>query len=423
MVTRTRRRVIGTTTATGQYDRWYNGDYWYGGPAMPVHYARTRQVTTDEVHEWPARKKGRVPYDVGGPFESTKVSASADWDMTRSYTLGESGPFGELYRGYVLPNFVQQDWDRLNPESDEALYSYWADAHASGYLEGLGAKAISQTIPTNPHADTAVGVAELMREGLPKLIGTAALEARSGFFRSLGSEYLNFEFGWKPFVSDLLDIASSIDESEKLLAQLARDSGKNVRRRMSFPVTREIEYYERYTLPLSGASWNLLSQAGSTQVERTYHSSWFSGCYTYHYDPASLSEASRIATQARILLGVRLDPEVLWNLTPWSWLVDWFVNIGPVLHNLSAFGQDGLVLRYGYLMHHHTRRSEQTHRGVYLPKGGDFPTGNLTSTFRLESKRRIRASPFGFGVTVGSFTLRQWAILAALGITKTPGTL
>ena len=422
MVNRTRRRLSGDQTANSHVDYWLsNGSYWYGGDGVTTRFAESRQVTTDETHEWPAKNIGRTTRDVGGPFSSVKVGVKADWDLSKSFTIGRTGNNGVLFTGQVLPTFVQQDWDRLNPTKDEALYTYWADAHGVGYLEGLGARAISSTIPTNPHADTAVGVAELMREGLPSLIGATFFKDKISFFRNLGSEYLNFEFGWKPFVSEILSIASSIDESEKLLAQLARDSGRNVRRRMSFPVERDTTYQRDSLSFRCAAPSSVLSHGGRTLVSETYHRSWFSGCYTYHYDPAALNEASRIATQARLLLGIQINPEVLWNLTPWSWLVDWFVNIGPVLHNLSAFGQDGLVLRYGYLMHHHTRRTTETHHRVLTPMGGNFPTGTVSSAFRLESKRRIKATPYGFGLTFGGFTLRQLAILASLGITRTPG--
>jgi hypothetical protein len=421
MVDRTRRRVVNDRTAGSHTDRWLStGAYWFGTNGVNTHFADSRQVTIDETHEWPARKKGRTTRDVGGPFTSTKVSVTADWDLSKSFTIGRTGNNGVLFTGQVLPTFVQQDWDRLDPSKDEALYTYWADSHGVGYLEGLGARAISSTIPTNPHADAAVGVAELMREGFPSLIGSQLFKDKLSFFRNLGSEYLNYEFGWKPFISDLLSIASSIDESEKLLSQLARDSGRNVRRRMSFPTDRETTYTRDSLSFRCDAPSSVLSHSGRTLVTETYHKSWFSGCYTYHYDPADLSEASRIATQARILLGIRIDPEVLWNLTPWSWLVDWFVNLGPVLHNLSAFGQDGLVLRYGYLMHHHTRRTTETHHKVVQPMGGNFLDGTVSAAFRLESKRRIKATPYGFGLTFSSFTLRQWAILASLGITLKP---
>lgn len=423
MTTRTRRRYTDVYHLGGTYKSYRDGSI--SNTITYTGMIGRREVTVDERHAWPARNVGRVSYDVGGPFTSVKSALTCDWDLYRDYHLGTHGGTGYAYDGHIWPAFpsLTQRWVG-DPESySEAAFLADSDfPHSEGKLEIDGTKAIAATIPTNSSADTAVGVAELAREGLPSLIGSTILRDKIGFFRSLGSEYLNYEFGWKPLLADLQAIAKSIDESEKLLTQLARDSGRNVRRRYSFPAERGITI----TSGVGGITPALSSLIGGlsfSQAEQDYHRSWFSGCYTYHYDPADLSEASRIATQARLLLGLKIDPEVLWNLAPWSWLVDWFVNIGPVLHNLSAFGQDGLVLRYGYLMHHSTRRIERAWSGLTLPRGGDWPAGSRHAAISLETKRRIRATPYGFGLAVSSFTWRQWAILGALGLTKSPGVL
>jgi hypothetical protein len=423
MTTRTRRRYTDVYHLGGTYL-----SYRDGAISNTINYESMigrREVTVDERHAWPARNIGRVTRDVGGPFLSVKSALTCDWDLYKVYHLGSHGGTNYAYDGHVWPSYpsLTQRWVGDPSNYSEAAFLIDHDPlHTEGDLEVEGTRAIAATIPTNSSADTAVGVAELFREGLPSLIGSTVLRDRIGFLRSLGSEYLNYEFGWKPLLSDLRSLAQSIDESEKLLAQLARDSGRNVRRRYSFPAEREA-VYTTGSGGLSPALSSLISGISHQQTTMTFHKSWFSGCYTYHYDPADLTEASRIATQARLLLGLKIDPEVLWNLAPWSWLVDWFVNIGPVLHNLSAFGQDGLVLRYGYLMHHSTRRVERVWPNVGLPRGGDFPVGARHAAISLETKRRIRATPYGFGLAVSSFTWRQWAILGALGLTKTPGVL
>lgn len=422
MSDRTRTRIRNTRSSpSGQYDRWLGGNYWYGSKTAGRTWAKT-QVTIDETHDWP-RLKGETSRDVGGPFHTISARLTADWDLARLYTLGYGGSNGELYQGGVLPNMVPQNWDYVRTDFDREKLLFWADQHPAGYLEGLGSKAIASTIPTNPNMDAAVSIAELYREGLPSVVSSIDLRDRLGFFRGLGGDYLNIEFGWKPVLSDLLSLSQSILESEALLQQLARDSGRNVRRRLAFPADRQTTIGDDTIVPESGAPLSLLNQRGRSITTSSYHKTWFSGSYVYHYDPADLNEASRIATQARLLFGLQITPEVLWNLAPWSWLVDWFTNIGPILHNLSAFGQDGLVLRYGYLMHHHTRREDHLYRGVTLPKGGDFPAGDRRAAFCLESKRRIRATPYGFGLTFASFSVRQWAILAALGMTRAPGAL
>lgn len=100
---------------------------------------------------------------------------------------------------------------------------------------------------------------------------------------------------------------------------------------------------------------------------------------------------------------------------PFSWLVDWFVGIQRSLDLYSAFESDGLVMPYGYLMKKSTRTTivslgKLTHVSGF--------TKQLSSSFRIVRKERVRATPFGFGLNTSSFSAKQWAILAALGLTR-----
>lgn len=120
--------------------------------------------------------------------------------------------------------------------------------------------------------------------------------------------------------------------------------------------------------------------------------------------------------EANKLLGTRLTPEVLWNLAPWSWAADWITNTGDVLHNISMFAQDGLVLRYGYVMEETIIERTWTLHGVgFKSSPGPY---NFSSTLREIHKVRRKATPFGFGVSEEAFTPRQYSILAALGMSR-----
>jgi hypothetical protein len=122
----------------------------------------------------------------------------------------------------------------------------------------------------------------------------------------------------------------------------------------------------------------------------------------------------------KFVYGFNITPEILWELTPWSWLADWETNMGTVLHNLSAFAQDGLVMRWGYAM------EEKISSVTYDLSGGRFFNGestDCTQTFETIRRQRWNATPYGFGLNPDGFTARQWSILAALGISRAPKTL
>jgi len=286
---------------------------------------------------------------------------------------------------------------------------------------GKGSTAIARVLPTNPVANAAQFLGEL-REELPSVPGSHLVNRDHSISNSVGHEYLNVEFGIKPMLSDFRKFGKAIRSSNAVLDQLRRDSGRLIRRRYAFPLEVTTEYTDMGNATVSPGLNSYLFVGNDTtshleKVRTTTRAYSFSGAFTYHYSdaPGALGNLRRAEQNANKLFGTRITPDVLWELTPWSWAVDWVANYGDVLHNLSAFANDGLVMAYGYVMCHETISDAYTLSGVKL-KGS--PPVTLTQTFTSEVKRRLKATPFGFGLDPASFSVRQWAILAALGLSR-----
>jgi len=151
----------------------------------------------------------------------------------------------------------------------------------------------------------------------------------------------------------------------------------------------------------------------------TFREQWFSGAFTYHL-PTELDSRSALgnaAQEAEKLLGSPLSPETLWNLTPWSWAIDWFTNTGDYLHNLNAFATQGLVMRYGYMMEHTIVKHTYSHIGSSGISGKpDMTVPPLVLV--TETKKRVQANPFGFGLTWSGLSPFQLSIAAALGLNR-----
>jgi len=155
---------------------------------------------------------------------------------------------------------------------------------------------------------------------------------------------------------------------------------------------------------------------------------WFTGAFTYHLYQAQefLGKLDLYAEKADQLLGLEINLETLWDLTRWSWLVDWFIDVGSFLHNIDLFHNDSLVMRYGYVMCHSKTIRTRSADG-FLPATLFGAEGRVPSSVQLvtinESKQRRRATPYGFGLDVQSFSSAKWAILGALGMTRAPKSL
>jgi len=362
--------------------------------------------------------------DIGGPFDTVKLRhAVVPRDGKAEYSTKLSGSLWEEGSSDYVTTFGTPPLPFRGIASDADAFGWPSSNLGNSDLKVAGTNFISQTIPTNPIVDGSVSLAELFREGLPSMIGSTLLKDRASFFRNLGSEYLNLEFGWKPLISDLKSASKAISDSYEILKQLEKYSGKDLRRQRILPperhliVTRNNSQYPGW---MNNVAWT--SPPEYSTSDTTTRQQWFSGCYKYYYEPSRMTELGRINTQARLLYGLEITPEVLWNLAPWSWLVDWFANVGPLLSNVSSFQQDGLVMKYGYVMETTTREYRRT-VSVSGPKAGTICQSPVTDAFSGIRKRREQASPYGFGLNSSAFTNRQWAILGALGITRIPKSL
>lgn len=330
--------------------------------------------------------------DVGGGFTLQQQVASYNLKQINYTTSSASFPQFQM-TGSVYPS--ASSWLSIYPSAITPL-----DAAA---MNSYGTKAISRVAPNNPLADAAVFLGEL-RE-IPQIPGHAI--KRSGL-KGVGGEYLNVQFGINPILRDVKSFREANAKAEAYLNKLAAESGKYTRRQTTL-VEETTTTAERLSNSL-GSSFpyggNPYAQFPLDRTLTTHSRVWFSGAFTHYYSLSPNESAFlRSVREARDVYGIDLSLDVAWNLLPYSWLSDWKFNIGDIAANLTRFSQDGLVMKYGYIMCHTVKTYEYTY-------------GPSSWILRTEVKQRRKASPFGFGVVPTNLTDRQWSILAALGQTK-----
>ena len=124
-------------------------------------------------------------------------------------------------------------------------------------------------------------------------------------------------------------------------------------------------------------------------------------------------------------MGLIDDPELIWDLTPYSWLVDWFTTMGDSIANAHVYSpfSGKYTTDYAYMTTRHTVTNKQhLLRGpVVLSSPGvrSFAVTSAQGEQTSVSTWRARATPFGFGTQLGSLNASQFAVLVALGFAKT----
>ena len=406
-----RERTRGDALPSTKLGEVYICDY-YGKVRyiVPYHTASNRlalwdEACYDELHAGP-------PYKTGGPF------------LCEKFTWGNNtlqGPFTIANKTSLAYRKEYHGYFQFNGPLDTPFSSVYPI-----YAE-YGAEAWNKFAPSKPTADLGVFLAEL-RE-LPRMLKTTSDAFRKSWLakggqssrkatRKAADNWLNYQFGWLPFINDLQKLYDTTKNIDKQLRFLRKNNGKwlhrggDVLNRESSEVVLEDDQYTGHNPQLDTTFYNSYTKTGSKRVTKhiTEHV-WFEAAMKF-YIPDINSPVGKLKALSNIY-GLRHAPSIVWNVIPWSWLVDWCSNAGDIIDNLSLAAQNNLVAKYAYLMG--TRRETQEFHSTAEYKLG---THSISGEVIGSHKERSEASPFGFGLSSDDFTGRQFSILTALGLTR-----
>jgi len=274
-----------------------------------------------------------------------------------------------------------------------------------------------------------------MRPDLPSFNGLNALyelkdvpemlrQRFKPILQDVGNAFLSWKFGWDALRSDCQNLVKTQMSAQKRLAQLIRDNGRPVRRRIMLEDTVLAHPYDNVkTYPVAGMVPVLESQfyGGAEAIHNLfdYRRTWASAQFRYW-----LPEGPRDIVWTRRMLanifGLNLTPDMVYKAIPWSWLVDWFTNAGDVISNMSGGMAGRLAADRYYLMQErgaqYTLQSTQT---FFRDDGHDTKfTVTGTNFANWYHKVRMRGDPFGLNTSPNQLSGMQLAILGALGLSR-----
>jgi hypothetical protein len=180
---------------------------------------------------------------------------------------------------------------------------------------------------------------------LAETLGVSKLELKTLLrhpIRELSSAYLNYSFNWRPFVSDLLKIYSALASTQKRLQEIWRRQNK--------PQTRHYRWVIDNNLTTDWSSLAQGSQLNNVNVQPgdgSHHRLVVKTRYRYvdvpvyratmrytYSCPGALTIMSKINGWLDAF-GVKLDASIIWNAIPFSFVVDWLVDVSGFLRRFS----------------------------------------------------------------------------------------
>lgn len=351
----------------------------------------------------------------GTATESTGAVFERNRYMGREYCADHSPSSGDMYfdtvksshKGGTLNGIhhwnpglsvTYNDWiaDRYQTFDADDVVPSFADFDVNHFAANIG----SRTNPSRPEVDLPLSIFEL-RE-LPSLINRFG----GNLLRKFSDAYLRGLFGVGPILNDALSLINFVEAAERRILQLRkmRKYGK---------LTKKANYR---TDKWRGSPVNVMVNSLNFSVYATEYPSAQREIWGYSKwapdDPVDWRSDLELARRAkRSLLGIeRMSFSTAWNAIPWTWLIDWFTNIGNVLEtNRNSIGVHCTGI-YLCVTQEKNLRSLMTH--------SDSPAISM-STFDSTTVEKYRTLvPVVPAVTIPFLTERQLSILSAIGIQR-----
>ena len=265
--------------------------------------------------------------------------------------------------------------------------------------------------------------------------------------------FLTWVFGIQPTLGDISYVADVIIRHDGHIKRYIEDQERNIRTSRRLGVWQGSGNGSSTSKLASGGSNNLTLTMGPATLKAAYLQvassgsqisilapqlewSWtasqavrsFANWEFFVPQPTGLPErAASYKEKAERILGEGASAGTVWDLTPYTWLTDWFFDVGGILHYQEQLNNNQVASRstgwsfyeqLNYQCQFAGHRLDTT--GVVNPYDLDY-CNSVFATTKAKWTHHVRrgGSPYSVGPT-WSLTSQQWSILGALGITKFP---
>ncbi|DAD51831.1 TPA_asm: maturation protein [ssRNA phage Esthiorhiza.4_14] len=178
-------------------------------------------------------------------------------------------------------------------------------------------QAAAQTNPSRPYVDVVTNALQLGE--LFHLIQ----DAGTSFFRNIGNNNLMYQFGIAPVVGDLVKLMRFTDQVNRRVGEIQRlRSQHGLRRTVSIGNYASTAVVNKF---IQTQNFTLRENFDvNTSLVIKAHCRWMPAG-----DCLSLARPPEMRALAqRAVLGATFDASSMWELIPWTWLIDWGTNIG-----------------------------------------------------------------------------------------------
>lgn len=238
--------------------------------------------------------------------------------------------------------------------------------------------------------------------------------------RVAASGFLQWKFNLAPLLSDISAVCTALSSAEKrinaFLAQAGRPQNKHF-------VYRWTEFPDPPYSESTGGYWDWHSQYQTMQTlwaGRTvnYEPTVFHAQLQYNYNYTAFQVANARLFAILDSLGVQMNPSIVWNAIPWTFVIDWVVGVSRFLDSMKTMNMEPQINIRRFLW------SVRRQRRIYVSKGivatrGSYPTQKSPLPVVTQTAyRRTVTLPSASSLMASGLSLDEITIGAALVISR-----
>lgn len=252
--------------------------------------------------------------------------------------------------------------------------------------------------------------------------------------RATADGYLLSEFAIRPLLSDICGMTTALRKISRQINDLIVRQGKRQLRHFSFKWTpTELAHTEEQPFVLDNGQW--VGSEGSSGPNGGYYRRWAQGFYMrrvsipgnavfhaqmeFNYHFSKFEQENALMLGMMDALGVNLNPAIIWNAIPWTFLLDWFIGFGQWLDDRKVLNLEPQINITRFLWSIRTSRTVRLIANPYGAQHAPIFETKLPDMFE-ETYRRDPAFPefTGNSLVTSGLSLKELSLGLALLTTR-----